>query len=136
MRRTADGRLQFGAGGWPGRGNPPLAETWLRRALRKALPDLAQAKIARAWSGLVDVTTDGMPRFADREGLIHLVGFCGHGVALTTLAGEIVANAIEGEDADFRRFAALPANADLADIVRPSGAVDPRPRGAGLMELA
>ncbi|MBN9497108.1 MAG: FAD-binding oxidoreductase [Alphaproteobacteria bacterium] len=108
MRRTADGRLQFGAGGWPGRGNPPLAETWLRRALRKALPDLAQAKIARAWSGLVDVTTDGMPRFADREGLIHLVGFCGHGVALTTLAGQIVADAIEGEDADFRRFAGLP----------------------------
>jgi glycine/D-amino acid oxidase-like deaminating enzyme len=57
---------------------------------------------------LVDVTTDGMPRFADREGLIHLVGFCGHGVALTTLAGQIVADAIEGEDADFRRFAALP----------------------------
>ncbi len=108
MRRTADGRLQFGAGGWPGRGNPPLAKTWLRRALRKALPDLAQARIARAWSGLVDVTTDGMPRFADREGLIHVVGFCGHGVALTTLAGQIVADAIEGEDADFRRFALLP----------------------------
>jgi glycine/D-amino acid oxidase-like deaminating enzyme len=107
MRRTADGRLRFGAGGWPGRGAPPLAARWLRHALAQAVPALAKIGIARTWSGLVDVTTDGLPRFAAEDGLFRLLGFCGHGIALATLAGLLVADAIDGESADFDRLAAL-----------------------------
>jgi glycine/D-amino acid oxidase-like deaminating enzyme len=107
MRRTADGRLRFGAGGWPGRGAPPLAARWLRHTLAQAVPALAKIEIAQTWSGLVDVTTDGLPRFAAEDGLFRLLGFCGHGIALATLAGLLVADAIDGESADFDGISAL-----------------------------
>jgi glycine/D-amino acid oxidase-like deaminating enzyme len=95
FRRTADSRLQFGGGGWPGRIAPPLAETYLRREMARVFPQLARLPVARQWSGLVDVTTDGLPRFARQDGLIRLLGFCGHGIALATLAGQLVADAID-----------------------------------------
>lgn len=107
LRRTVDGRVRFGAGGWPGRWTPPLAARWLRHALGRALPALSGVTIERAWSGLVDVTTDGLPRFSDRDGLIRLLGFCGHGVALATLAGLLVAEAIDGEREEFDLLASL-----------------------------
>ncbi|MCM0020287.1 MAG: FAD-binding oxidoreductase, partial [Tagaea sp.] len=107
MRRTAGGRLRFGAGGWPGRSTPPMAMRWLRRALARAIPALAGARIERGWSGLVDVTRDGMPRFAHEDGLYRLLGFCGHGIALATLAGLLVADAIDGDARDFERLAGL-----------------------------
>jgi gamma-glutamylputrescine oxidase len=107
MRRTADGRVRFGAGGWPGRSTPPMALRWLRHALARAIPALAGARVERCWSGLVDVTSDGMPRFARADGLYRLLGFCGHGIALATLAGLATAEAIDGETRDFDSLAAL-----------------------------
>jgi gamma-glutamylputrescine oxidase len=97
FRRTVDGRLQFGGGGWPGRMAPPLADLYLRREMARVFPQLAELPIARQWSGLVDVTTDGLPRFAHQDGLIRLLGFCGHGIALATLAGQLVADAIDDQ---------------------------------------
>ncbi len=97
FRRTADGRLQFGGGGWPGRMAPPLAGLYLRREMARVFPQLAHLPVARQWSGLVDVTTDGLPRFAREDGLIRLLGFCGHGIALATLAGQLVADAIDDQ---------------------------------------
>jgi gamma-glutamylputrescine oxidase len=107
MRRTADGRLRFGAGGWPGRSTPPMVARWLRRTLAQTVPALAGVRIESSWSGLVDVTSDGMPRFAHEDGLYRLLGFCGHGIALATLAGLLAADAIDGDAQDFERLASL-----------------------------
>jgi len=97
FRRTADGRLQFGGGGWPSRTAPPFADWLLRRALVGMFPSLAGVRIARQWSGLVDVTRDGLPRFAHQDGLVRLLGFCGHGIALATMAGQLAADAIDAQ---------------------------------------
>lgn len=106
-RRTADGRLQFGGGGWPGRIAPPLAGLYLRREMARVFPQLAHLPVAREWSGLVDVTTDGLPRFARADGLIRLLGFCGHGIALATLAGQLVADAIDDQSDRLALFTRL-----------------------------
>lgn len=98
FRRTADGRLQFGGGGWPSRTSPPFAQWLLRRAMVRMFPSLAGVRIARGWSGLVDVTSDGLPRFAHQDGLVRLLGFCGHGIALATLAGQLAADAIDAQN--------------------------------------
>jgi gamma-glutamylputrescine oxidase len=107
FRRTADGRLQFGGGGWPGRIAPPLADMYLRRKMARVFPQLAHLAVARQWSGLVDVTTDGLPRFARADGLIRLLGFCGHGIALATLAGQLVADAIDDQSDRLALFTRL-----------------------------
>jgi gamma-glutamylputrescine oxidase len=107
FRRTADGRLQFGAGGWPGRGSPPFAQRLLRHAFARMFPALAKARIERQWSGLVDVTPDGLPRFARADGIVRLFGFCGHGIALATLAGKLAADAIDDAGDGFELFAGL-----------------------------
>lgn len=107
FRQSADGRLLFGGGGWPSKGKPPFAHSFLRRGLNGMFPDLRGGKIVRAWSGLVDVTSDGMPRFAVKDGIWRLLGFCGHGVALATIAGQVVADAIDGEDAGFALMAGV-----------------------------
>ncbi len=107
FRRTADGRLQFGGGGWPGRIAPPLADMYLRREMARVFPQLAQLPVVRQWSGLVDVTTDGLPRFARADGLIRLLGFCGHGIALATLAGQLVADAIDDQSDRLALFTRL-----------------------------
>jgi glycine/D-amino acid oxidase-like deaminating enzyme len=107
FRRTADGRLQFGGGGWPGRIAPPLADLYLRREMARVFPQLAHLPVARQWSGLVDVTRDGLPRFARQDGLIRLLGFCGHGIALATLAGQLVADAIDDQSDRLALFTQL-----------------------------
>jgi gamma-glutamylputrescine oxidase len=107
FRKTADGRLQFGAGGWPSRTTPPFARRLLRRELGRLFPALRGVEIAREWSGLVDATTDGLPRFASSDGLTRLLGFCGHGVALTTIAGQLASDAIDGDDTGFRALACI-----------------------------
>lgn len=107
FRRTADGRLQFGGGGWPGRIAPPLANLYLRREMARVFPQFAHLPVARQWSGLVDVTTDGLPRFAREDGLIRLLGFCGHGIALATLAGQLVADAIDDQSDRLALFTRL-----------------------------
>jgi len=107
FRRTADGRLQFGGGGWPGRMAPPLADLYLRREMARVFPQLGHLPVVRQWSGLVDVTTDGLPRFARQDGLIRLLGFCGHGIALATLAGQLVADAIDDQSDRLALFTRL-----------------------------
>jgi glycine/D-amino acid oxidase-like deaminating enzyme len=75
--------------------------------MSRVFPQLAHLPVARQWSGLVDVTTDGLPRFARQDGLIRLLGFCGHGIALATLAGQLVADAIDGQSDRLALFTQL-----------------------------
>ncbi len=61
------------------------------------LPALADAKIARLWGGLIDLTPDGLPvieRAPEVEGLVIAAGFSGHGFCLGPITGQLVSELI------------------------------------------
>jgi glycine/D-amino acid oxidase-like deaminating enzyme len=70
----------------------------LYRDLLRVYPQLEGVRVTHAWSGLMSFTRHGMPQVGRlSEGLWHATGFGGHGVAPTTLAGEVLAQVMTGE---------------------------------------
>ena len=108
FRVSADERLLFG-GADVFRGPPPadIAEH-LRSRIGQVFPQLKHVPIAYAWGGFVDASINGAPDFG-RIGpqVYYLQGFSGHGVALSGLAGKLVAEAIAGQSERLDVFAQL-----------------------------
>lgn len=86
----------------------------------KVYPQLAGAKVDYAWSGMMSYGRHKMPQLGRLpEGIWYGMGFGGHGVAPTTLAGEVLAAAMMGEGAGLARFAAwgLPSTGGPAGML-------------------
>lgn len=63
--------------------------------MRKVYPQLSDVKVDYAWSGLMSYAQHKMPQIGYLpNGIWYAMGFGGHGVAPTTVAGELVATAI------------------------------------------
>lgn len=63
--------------------------------MRKVYPQLNDVKVDYAWSGLMSYAQHKMPQIGCLpNGIWYAMGFGGHGVAPTTVAGELVATAI------------------------------------------
>ena len=107
-RRSADHRLLFG-GRVSYSGLDPLNTANATRArMLKVFPQLADTKIEYAWGGYVDISMSRAPDFGRyRPNIYYLQGFSGHGVALTGLAGKLVAEAIAGHAERFDLFTKL-----------------------------
>lgn len=105
-RLSTDGRLLFGGRLGPGLG--PREPRLVRRML-KVFPQLDGVAVDFCWSGSVALTLNRLPRFGrlDRD-VFYAHGFSGHGVALTTLAGKLLAEAVAGDAERFERFARIP----------------------------
>jgi gamma-glutamylputrescine oxidase len=64
----------------------------------EVFPELANTKVDYTWGGFVDITMNRAPDFGRvANNVYYLQGFSGHGVALTGLAGKLVAEAISGQ---------------------------------------
>ena len=107
-RLTADRRLLFGAGARYGPGAPDTMDDFLRRRIARLFPALAPVGLDRSWSGLIGITRSRIPDIG-RSGpdMFHAQGFSGQGVALTGLAGALIADAVAGTAERFDVFAAL-----------------------------
>ena len=87
----------------------------------KVFPQLADARIEFAWGGYVDITMSRAPDFNRlAPNVYYLQGFSGHGIALTGIAGQLVAEAIAGQAERFDVFTKLrhrkfPGGAALQD---------------------
>jgi glycine/D-amino acid oxidase-like deaminating enzyme len=72
-------------------------------ALKQVMPAFAGLRIARYWSGLLDISPDGLPiidQQAGPDGLVFVTGLSGHGLALGPVIGEITADlALDGATA-------------------------------------
>jgi gamma-glutamylputrescine oxidase len=80
----------------------------MRRRMVAVFPQLADAQIEYAWGGYVDITMNRAPDFGRvADNVYYLQGFSGHGLALTGLAGRMVAEAMRGTAARFDVFAAI-----------------------------
>lgn len=108
FRLSADGRVLFGGRVTSGNAGPDALMPSLRARLAGVFPQLAHVAITHAWGGLVDVTMNRAPDFGRiAPNVYYLQGFCGHGVALTGMAGQMVAEAIAGQAERFDLFARL-----------------------------
>jgi gamma-glutamylputrescine oxidase len=86
----------------------------------KVYPQLAGTKVEYAWSGMMSYGRHKMPQLGRLpEGIWYGMGFGGHGVAPTTLAGDVLAAAIMGEGGDLERFGAwgLPSTGGPAGLL-------------------
>ncbi len=97
-RIDADNRMIFGGRASYTNVNLGNVEADLRRRMAAVFPVLADTETDRVWSGRIGITVNRIPHFGRTDDDIYFVqGFSGHGVALTGLAGTILADAIMGD---------------------------------------
>ena len=107
-RTTDDQRMLFGGRVSYSTRTPANIQESMRRRMVDTFPQLAGAKIAYAWGGFVDITMNRAPDFGRiGNNVYYLQGFSGHGLALTGLAGRVVAEAMAGDAGRFDLFARL-----------------------------
>jgi gamma-glutamylputrescine oxidase len=109
FRTSADDRLLFG-----GRVNYSGLRSFdapsaTRARMLRVFPQLGDVRIQYAWGGEVDITLNRAPHFGRLAPNVYfLQGFSGHGIALTGIAGKLVAEAVAGTAGRFDVFARIP----------------------------
>ncbi len=109
FRRTADHRLLFGGGETYGYRFPADPAALPRKAMLAIYPQLKDARIDHAWGGTLAITMRRLPNFQRLAANVFSVsGYSGHGIALASLAGEILAETVAGTAGRFDLFATIP----------------------------
>jgi|TARA_R110002072_G_scaffold4706_14_gene32921 gamma-glutamylputrescine oxidase len=108
-RLSEDGRLLFGGGENYSLSFPEDIAGFVRKPMLRVFPQLADVKIDFAWGGTLAITINRMPAFGRLPGDIYYAqGYSGHGVAMATLAGKLIADALSGDSAGFDLMARVP----------------------------
>ena len=108
FRLSADKRLLFG-----GRINyfgadPAYIKKNLRPRLLRIYPQLADIRIDYAWGGTIGVPVNRVPQLGRiAPNILFSQGYSGHGVNVTHLAGQLLADAIAGTSERFDVFARI-----------------------------
>jgi gamma-glutamylputrescine oxidase len=103
FRLTADDRIVFGGGRpryyWGGARESAVARAAALAGLAGELSHTFGSglglRVARGWTGVIGYVADALPaihRLRDRPSVLHAVGWCGHGVALSLASGAWVAD--------------------------------------------
>ncbi|HEV2114341.1 MAG TPA: FAD-binding oxidoreductase [Terriglobales bacterium] len=79
----------------------------LRLGMIEVFPQLKELEVQYAWGGTLDFTFDIMPHAGQLDGLHFALGYAGHGVAMATYLGALMADAIAGEKVE-NPFAGIP----------------------------
>jgi gamma-glutamylputrescine oxidase len=109
FRRSADHRLLFGGRVSYSGLSSFDAPGATRSRMLQVFPQLADARVEYSWGGYVDITLNRAPHFGRlMPNVYFLQGFSGHGIALTGIAGKLVAEAIAGQAERFDVFARIP----------------------------
>jgi glycine/D-amino acid oxidase-like deaminating enzyme len=102
-RLTPDNRMLFGgrAAFFPESGDTvrKSAEI-LRLGMIDVYPQLRDTKVAFVWGGTLDFAFDIMPHAGQMDGMYYALGYAGHGVAMATFQGQLMARRIAGENPD------------------------------------
>ncbi len=108
FRFSADHRMLFGGRVSYSTRTPGGLQAIMARRMGQVFPDLRQVPVDYVWGGFVDISMNRAPDFGRLGGnLYYLQGFSGHGVALSGLAGRVVAQAVAGQAERFDLFARL-----------------------------
>jgi len=94
-RALADTRLLWGGRISVRERSPADIARFLKRDMVRVFPPLRDAKVDYAWGGMMSYARHKMPQIGRLpNGLWYGLGFGGHGVAPTTVAGELLAASI------------------------------------------
>jgi glycine/D-amino acid oxidase-like deaminating enzyme len=107
FRLTADSRLLFGGRAefsQPTTGATRHAADILRRGMIDVFPDLREVRVDYAWSGNVAFTRDQLPRAGCLDGMFYAGGYGGHGIAMATELGDLIARRMSGESVSHPLF--------------------------------
>ena len=108
FRLSADKRLLFGGGEKYVQTPPADIGAFVRRHIVEVFPQLTTTSIDYQWGGAVSVSMNRLPILGRRGNMFHAFGFSGHGALVTTLAGELIAEALAGTASRFDVMASLP----------------------------
>lgn len=108
FRLSADKRMIFGGGEKYMQTPPADIGAFVRKHMTEVFPSLADVRIDYAWGGAVGVTANRLPHMGRKGNIFYAHGFSGHGALVTTLAGELMAEAVVGTMERFDVFASLP----------------------------
>jgi len=108
FRFSADQRMLFGGRVSYSTRTPANLSELMAQRLADVFPELKTVPVDFVWGGFVDISMNRAPDFG-RLGanLFYLQGFSGHGVALTGMAGKVVAEAVAGQAERFDVYARL-----------------------------
>ncbi|SBV32898.1 FAD dependent oxidoreductase [uncultured Sphingopyxis sp.] len=109
FRLSADKRLIFGGGERHSQTPPRDIAAFVRPFMAQVFPQIAGARIDYGWGGAVAVTMNRLPHIGRRGNIFYAHGFSGHGALVTTLAGELIAEAMAGTAERFDVLASLPS---------------------------
>lgn len=111
-RLSADKRLLFGGGETYSYDFPADIKAYVRPYMLKIYPQLHDVRIDYGWGGTLGITMTRLPHFARlAPNLLSAGGYSGHGVGMATLAGQILADAVQGTLERFDLLARLPGRA-------------------------
>lgn len=98
--------------------SPDEVQRLLQGDLLTVYPQLQDIQISQAWSGLMSYARHQMPQIGTRgDGLYWAQAFGGHGLAPTTVAGDVLAQALLEDSTGLQDFAPF----GLVDSFRPAG---------------
>lgn len=115
FRTTLDNRMLYGGRVSYSTVTPSDLAQAMQARMCKTFPQLAKAQVEYAWGGFVDISMNRAPDFGrlpsvqaqGPQNVYYLQGFSGHGLALTGMAGRLVAEAMTGDASRFDVFTRL-----------------------------
>ncbi|MBR9765126.1 MAG: FAD-binding oxidoreductase [Rhodobacteraceae bacterium] len=108
-RLSRDHRMIFGGGESYGYRFPRDLAAKVRGPMLQVFPQLKDARIDHAWGGTLGITMSRLPHVERLAGnVLSASGFSGHGVAMGSLAGKLMAEAVAGQAGRFDLMADLP----------------------------
>ena len=112
FRFSEDNRLLFGGTESYGYRFPSDIAGKVRRPLEQIFPHLKGIDLTHAWGGTLGISMNRMPHFARLSGnILSASGYSGHGVAMATLGGKLLAEAVAGQAERFDLMAQVPTPA-------------------------
>ena len=101
FRTTPDNRILFGGRARFSSRSDPAADAKsgaiLRQSMLNIFPELADVRIDYCWGGMVDMTSDRLPRAGERDGVFYSMGYSGHGTHMATYMGGVMAEVLDGK---------------------------------------
>ena len=108
FRLDGNNNLIFGGGVSYSNIDPINLENSLKKSIRKILPGIEKYNAWCTWSGHVAITANRFPHIGAINNDIYFAqGYSGHGLALTTMVGKMLAQTVISSNSNFPLFEKL-----------------------------
>lgn len=118
---TNEGHIVFGGGSnasyaylfnnqtaYPGSPNSAAKSfASIRQTMSDYLPRSASIPIAHRWTGTLGITFNRSPLMGargEKRNVLYAIGYCGHGVTLANVAGQVLTDVYSGDDEQWRKL--------------------------------